>query len=132
MRIIGLILGVVASYWHWWAGPLVYGIFYAIDEVISSPRIETPSGGQWTYREEFTRQERPNQDADKVFMAYCRLGLTPECSDEEVKRAYRKMAMHVHPDKFEGRDEQSRQQATQEFIKINEAYELIKAIRKIV
>lgn len=131
MRIIGFILGVVASCWHWWAGPLVYGIFCAIDESISSPRIETPPEG-WTYREEYSQPVMPNTETNKVFMAYSRLGISPECSDEEVKRAYRKMAMQVHPDKYEGRDEQSRQHAKQEFIEINEAYELIKALRNIM
>ena len=57
------------------------------------------------------------------------LGISPDATDEEVKKAYRRMAMKYHPDKVANAGEQIRQQATEKFRKINEAYEHIKKAR---
>ena len=61
--------------------------------------------------------------------AYTALEIEPSASDEEVKKAYRRMAMKYHPDKVANAGEQIRQQATEKFRKINEAYEHIKKAR---
>jgi DnaJ like chaperone protein len=58
------------------------------------------------------------------------LEIEPSASDEEVKKAYRRMAMKYHPDKVANAGEQIRQQATEKFRMINEAYETIKAMRR--
>ncbi len=136
MRIIGFILSLIASCWHWWAGLLVYGIFYAIAESIGEgtprPGPESTTSGQWYYHEEYSQQSSPEPNVNQHGGAYRRLGLSPDCSDKEVKKAYRKMAQQFHPDKYEGCDERVREQATREFIEINEAYEAIKTVRNIV
>ena len=62
--------------------------------------------------------------------AYTALEIEPSASDEEVKKAYRRMAMKYHPDKVANAGEAIRQQATEKFRKINEAYEAIKAMRR--
>jgi len=41
---------------------------------------------------------------------------------EEIKKAYKKMAMEWHPDRFPADDEKLQKQATQNFYKITEAY----------
>lgn len=58
--------------------------------------------------------------------AYIALEIDPSASDEEVKKAYRRMAMKYHPDKVANAGEEVRQQATEKFRSINEAYETIK------
>ena len=63
--------------------------------------------------------------------AYTALEIEPSASDEEVKKAYRRMAMKYHPDKVANAGEQIRQQATEKFRKINEAYEHIKKARRM-
>ena len=61
--------------------------------------------------------------------AYTALEIEPTASDEEVKKAYRRMAMKYHPDKVANASEQVRQKATEKFRAINEAYEHIKLLR---
>lgn len=61
--------------------------------------------------------------------AYTALEITPDATDEDVKKAYRRMAMKYHPDKVANAGEEVRQQATEKFRAINEAYEVIKTGR---
>ena len=63
--------------------------------------------------------------------AYTALEIAPSASDEEVKKAYRRMAMKYHPDKVANAGEEIKQQATDKFRSINEAYEHIKLLRGI-
>ena len=61
--------------------------------------------------------------------AYTALEIEPSATNEEVKKAYRRMAMKFHPDKVANAGEEIRQQATEKFRGINEAYEHIKQQR---
>lgn len=63
--------------------------------------------------------------------AYTALEISPSATDEEVKKAYRRMAMKYHPDKVANAGEEIRKQATEKFRGINEAYEHIKKQRGI-
>ena len=71
---------------------------------------------------------RKSQDPN---WAYTALEITPSASDEEVKKAYRRMAMKYHPDKVAMAGEEIKQQATDKFRSINEAYEHIKVLRGV-
>ena len=55
-----------------------------------------------------------------------------QVADEEVKKAYRKMAMKYHPDKVAHLGEDFRKTADEKFKKVNEAYEKIKRERNMV
>eukprot|EP00931_Biecheleriopsis_adriatica_P102501 TRINITY_DN77464_c0_g1_i1.p1 TRINITY_DN77464_c0_g1~~TRINITY_DN77464_c0_g1_i1.p1 ORF type:complete len:478 (-),score=95.93 TRINITY_DN77464_c0_g1_i1:108-1490(-) len=55
--------------------------------------------------------------------AYAILGVERSCSDEEIKQAYRVLALRHHPDK--AKDGESRQLATQRFQEIQAAYEAV-------
>lgn len=57
------------------------------------------------------------------------LGLDSSATDEEVKKAYRRLAMKYHPDKVENMGEEVKKSAAAQFRKINEAYEQIKTKR---
>ena len=59
------------------------------------------------------------------------LGLDSSASDDEVKKAYRRLAMKYHPDKVEGLGEEVKKNAEEQFRIINEAYERIKAARRM-
>lgn len=63
--------------------------------------------------------------------AYRILEVDPKASNEEVKKAYRKMAMKYHPDKVSHLGEDFRKSADEKFKNVNEAYEKIKKERNI-
>lgn len=63
--------------------------------------------------------------------AYAVLEISPSATDEEVKSAYRRMAMKNHPDKVATLGEDVRKSAEEKFRKIQEAYETIKQQRGI-
>jgi DnaJ like chaperone protein len=61
--------------------------------------------------------------------AYKILEIEQSSGDDEVKKAYRKMAMKYHPDKVRGLGEQHEKSANEKFLKVQEAYEQIKKER---
>lgn len=61
--------------------------------------------------------------------AYTVLEISPSATDDEVKTAYRRMAMKYHPDKVASLGEDVRKSAEEKFRKIQEAYESIKKER---
>lgn len=64
--------------------------------------------------------------------AYRILEIERTASDEEVKKAYRRMAMKYHPDKVSHLGEEFKKTADEKFKKVNEAYEKIKKERNLV
>ena len=63
--------------------------------------------------------------------AYSVLGISPSATDDEVKAAYRRMAMKNHPDKVATLGPEVQKAAEEKFRKIQEAYESIKKQRGI-
>ena len=61
--------------------------------------------------------------------AYAVLEISPSATDEEVKSAYRRMAMKNHPDKVATLGPDVQKAAEEKFRKIQEAYETIKRQR---
>jgi len=66
-----------------------------------------------------------------VDSAYKILEIEKTVTDEEVKKAYRKMAVKFHPDKVSHLGDDFQKQAKEKFQKVNEAYEKIKKERGI-
>ena len=63
--------------------------------------------------------------------AYAVLEISPSATDDEVKSAYRRMAMKNHPDKVATLGPEVQKAAEEKFRKIQEAYETIKKERGI-
>jgi len=61
--------------------------------------------------------------------AYDILELTPEATDEEVKKTYRRLAVQYHPDKVAHLGEDIKKAATKKFQNLNAAYDEIKKQR---
>ncbi len=68
----------------------------------------------------------PNTEAD-----YKILEIDPTVSNDELKKAYRRMAMKFHPDKVSHLGEDFQNAAKEKFQKVNQAYEKIKKERNI-
>ena len=64
--------------------------------------------------------------------AYKILEIEPTASDDEVKKAYRKMAVKYHPDKVSHLGEEVQHAAKEKFQQLNQAYESIKKERGLV
>ena len=64
--------------------------------------------------------------------SYKILEIEKSASNDEIKKAYRKMAMKYHPDKVSHLGDDFRKSAEEKFKKVNEAYEKIKKERNIV
>lgn len=79
----------------------------------------------------------PDADSESVFSmfgstvedAYKVLEIDPSATDDEVKKAYRKMALKHHPDKVSSLGDDVRKAAEEKFKSIGEAYEKIKKER---
>lgn len=69
---------------------------------------------------------------DDLESAYRILGISSNATEEEIKKAYRKMAMENHPDKVGHLGEDIRKAAEEKFTQINVAYEKIKKQRGII
>jgi len=61
--------------------------------------------------------------------AYSILEIDKKATDEEVKKAYRRMAMKYHPDKVNNLGEEIKKSATEKFKAVGEAYQMIKDAR---
>jgi DnaJ like chaperone protein len=59
------------------------------------------------------------------------LGIEPAATEEEIKKAYRQMAVRYHPDKVAQMGEEYQKGAKEKFQKVQEAYENIKKARGI-
>jgi DnaJ like chaperone protein len=62
---------------------------------------------------------------------YTVLGIEPNATDEEVKKAYRQMAIKFHPDKVSQMGEEYQKGAKEKFQKIQDSYDAIKKNRGI-
>mmetsp|Transcript_22722 Transcript_22722/g.63109 ORF Transcript_22722/g.63109 Transcript_22722/m.63109 type:complete len:176 (+) Transcript_22722:239-766(+) len=56
---------------------------------------------------------------------YSVLGLSRQCSQEDIKAAYRKLAKIHHPDRHHGAPEHQKTEAVEKFREISEAYEIL-------
>lgn len=62
--------------------------------------------------------------------AYATLGITPDASDDEIDRAYRRSMSKYHPDKVAGAAEEIRHLAEERARALNAAYDRIRAMRR--
>ncbi len=70
-------------------------------------------------------------ERSKPDWAYKALEISPDASEEEIKKAYRQMAMKHHPDKVATMGEDMKRKANEKFQEIQKAYEHIKQQRGI-
>lgn len=66
---------------------------------------------------------------NKIKQAYSILELTESATEQEIKKAYRKLVVLYHPDKLLHLDETFQKGAKENYQKVNDAYEYIKTKR---
>lgn len=112
---------------------LLLDLAYADGEIVASEervieQIVAHMGVQEADYQSLRALYRKQQDPN---WAYTALEISPSATDEEVKKAYRRMAMKYHPDKVANAGEEVQRSATEKFRAVNEAYEVIKTARGI-
>ncbi|MCR4812359.1 MAG: TerB family tellurite resistance protein [Bacteroidales bacterium] len=76
-------------------------------------------------QQSYARTDNSGRDPYKI------LGIDSTATDQEVKKAYRRLAMKYHPDRVETMGEEIKRNAEHQFKIINEAYETICRARGI-
>jgi DnaJ like chaperone protein len=81
----------------------------------------------------FKRSPAGDADATRVRQAYEALGVSPESTNDEVKKAYRRLMNKNHPDKLSGTDPDKKviAEAERRTREVRGAYEMLKARRSI-
>jgi DnaJ like chaperone protein len=112
---------------------LLFDIAYADGEVVASEldTILRIANHFRIDRLDFESLKAPYMKTQDVNWAYKALEIEPSATEEEIKKAYRHMAMKYHPDKVNDLGEEIKKSATEKFRSINEAYESIKKQRGI-
>lgn len=78
---------------------------------------------------DFDSLNAPYNKGKDTNWAYTALEIQPNATNDEIKKAYRRMAMKFHPDKVNDLGEDVKKSATEKFRTINEAYEELKKQR---
>ena len=92
---------------------------------------ETEGSNEYWKRFEYRYFELANDNTSDVNSAYETLNVPPNCTDEELKKAYRDGVKKYHPDVYEHLDLSSSIKETyaNKFQQIESAYELLKQVR---
>jgi DnaJ like chaperone protein len=72
-----------------------------------------------------------NLEKDHLESAYKVLGMSPDATDDELKKAYRRLALEHHPDRVAALGEDVRKAAEKKFQEINAAKERIWKARNL-
>jgi len=81
---------------------------------------------------EFESLKAPYVKHTDVDWAFKALEIDKTATVDEIKKAYRRMAMKFHPDKVHNLGEEVKKSATEKFRAINEAYEHLKKVRNFI
>ena len=87
-------------------------------------------GNAYNYYRQQSSSE--SQNYNKLDNAYKILEISPDATDDDVKKAYRNMAKKHHPDRVSHLGEDVRKSAEEKLQEINNAYEEIKKVRNMV
>jgi DnaJ like chaperone protein len=85
------------------------------------------SGGSY-----YDQQQNQKPKANELKEAYTALGVSPDTSDRDIKKAYRKLMSEYHPDKLigQGVPDDMVKLATERSQEVQTAYDIIKKARK--
>jgi DnaJ like chaperone protein len=107
---------------------LLFDIAYADGEVVASElaTIKRIADIFRIDRLDFESVKAPYMKQVDRDWAYKTLEIEPTATEDEIKKAYRRMAMKYHPDKVNNLGEEVKKSATEKFRSVNEAFESLK------
>ncbi len=103
----------------------LYGLCLADGPLTAAERRALAEAGAGLGLSEEERRSVAAEHLGEADRAHALLGLTPEAGNEEVKRAYRRLAAAHHPDRVAHLGKRAVERAEQHFREIREAYEEI-------
>jgi len=109
----------------------LFGIAQADGQVTGNEEQEIRKIASYLYINEYDYSSIKAMFYNESDSAYKMLEITKEATNDEVKKAYRKMAKKHHPDKLQNLGEEHKNGANEKFQKIQAAYEQIKKERGI-
>jgi DnaJ-domain-containing protein 1 len=86
---------------------------------------------QWYDGDQYKKRAEEKSQQTKASTSYSRtwalktLGLSENATQEEIKKAYRQAAILYHPDKHVNAPEEEVAKATEKFLEICEAYDIL-------
>lgn len=93
---------------------------------------QNPNASSGAYSSSGRQQSRPSRPATPpIENDYAILGIPSSATDQDVKKAYRRMAQKHHPDKVAHLGPAAQAQATKKFLAIQQAYDRIRAARHL-
>jgi len=112
---------------------LLFNIAYADGDVVTSElsTIKRIADIFRIDRLDFESVKAPYMKTVDRDWAYKSLEIETTATNEDIKKAYRRMAMKYHPDKVNDLGDDVKKSATEKFRSINEAYETLKKQRGI-
>lgn len=110
------------------AGALIgYLVGYVIERGLYASNV---SRNEEARRREYARRYQETQ-VSEIQSAYSVLGVSPAASVDEIKSAYRRLAMQYHPDTVASLGQEAQKMAEAKFKEIQNAYEVVKKYRNI-
>lgn len=106
-----------------------YLIGYVIERGILASRISAAK--QQRRRTYYSYRTYQDPRISELQTAYSSLGISPNATDDEIKSAYRRLAMQNHPDTVASQGSEAQRRAESRFKEIQEAYLIIKKHRNI-
>jgi DnaJ like chaperone protein len=110
---------------------LIFGIALADGVIVESELIQIEQIGVDLGISENDLNSLKSMFIKSTHWSYDVLEVKKEAGNDEIKKAYRLMALKNHPDKVAYLGEEIRQRAQEKFQKIQEAYEVIKKERNM-
>ncbi|TDQ21988.1 TerB family tellurite resistance protein [Tenacibaculum caenipelagi] len=109
----------------------LFGIAKADGQVSGTEEQEIRKIASYLYINEYDYSSIKAMFYNESDSAYKMLEITKQASNDEIKKAYRRMAKKHHPDKLQNLGEEHKKGANEKFQKIQVAYEQIKKERGI-
>jgi DnaJ-class molecular chaperone len=103
---------------------------FSIFEEVGTAGVEGSSRGDEGTYERTWQNFKPASTVGPE--AYANLGLTPEATVDEIKKAYRTLVRQYHPDSHSGLADTDplKKKAAERFLQVQQAYERIRQARK--